>query len=70
MGELKPCPFCGDSGVRVFGDRPGEAMLGGFNVCCENPNCQATCRHSGNREKAIAAWNRRATTTLEGEQNG
>ncbi|MFD0738288.1 Lar family restriction alleviation protein [Lysobacter koreensis] len=57
---LLPCPFCASSDLRVLGDAHGEAMMGGFNVLCGNPNCQASARHSGQRDKAIAAWNRRA----------
>lgn len=52
--QLKPCPFCG-SVAHVF----DGSLLGGFSVVCDAPSCQATGRFSGDRDKAIAAWNRR-----------
>ncbi|HBL0726253.1 Lar family restriction alleviation protein [Serratia marcescens] len=56
--ELKPCPFCGNTAPQLM--TPDRIPLGGFMVCCPQPGCQAQCRLSGNRDKAIAAWNRRA----------
>ncbi|MBH1446646.1 Lar family restriction alleviation protein [Stenotrophomonas maltophilia] len=57
---LKPCPMCGGTDLRVMGDAPLQAILGGYHVFCDSPSCQCEGRHSGDREKAIRAWNRRA----------
>ncbi|RVT95233.1 restriction alleviation protein, Lar family [Rhodovarius crocodyli] len=50
----KPCPFCGSTFVRVIPD--GRAGPGTYVTCCE---CHAM-GGTGVRERAIAAWNRRA----------
>jgi Lar family restriction alleviation protein len=54
--ELKPCPFCG-----------GEAELTGYRapefwVHCPQIGCKASTEAFGSKDKAIAAWNTRATT--------
>jgi hypothetical protein len=51
---LEPCPFCGSEAEFV------SDCMGGKYVMCTHPGCQATCRYSGQPDKAIAAWNRRA----------
>jgi hypothetical protein len=52
---LKPCPFCG-----------GEAELTGYRapefwVHCPQIGCKASTEAFGSKERAIAAWNTRAT---------
>ncbi|HCT8909952.1 MULTISPECIES: hypothetical protein [Enterobacter] len=31
----------------------------GYQIACTSPSCQATGRFSGQRQKALAAWNNR-----------
>lgn len=72
MAELKPCPFCGSTNVRV-GDTKTDAITAGVVfpgrlMIVECMECFATagffrvkkCGVKGAREKAIAFWNRRA----------
>ncbi|TPV63451.1 MULTISPECIES: Lar family restriction alleviation protein [Serratia] len=66
--ELKPCPFCGNTTPQLM--TPDCIPLGGFMVCCPQPGCQAQCRLSGNRDKAIAAWNRRAGDSAREVERG
>ena len=58
MSELKPCPFCGHTEVELVG--AGDNWL----VGCKNGKCMGfvtvTDTGFGNKEIAIAAWNRRA----------
>ena len=72
MAELKPCPFCGSTNVKV-GDTKKDAVTGGivfpqriaFVECME---CFAAAGFfkvrkvgvKGAREKAVEYWNRRA----------
>jgi Lar family restriction alleviation protein len=67
MGEkLLPCPFCGGTEFFVIGDE-FAAILGGYHVSCRTPSCLAQGRHSGDRDKAIGAWNRRTPNEAGGE---
>ena len=53
MIELKPCPFCGSTDVRVIGDWFKKWV-----------QCQDCCAHSGlkdDKEEAAKAWSRRAS---------
>ena len=54
-GELKPCPFCGGQG-ELTGFAAPE-----FWVHCSAIGCKAGTEAFGSKERAIAAWNRRAT---------
>ncbi|MGL4684191.1 MAG: Lar family restriction alleviation protein [Hafnia alvei] len=57
--ELMPCPFCGSTPQLM---EPNEPMFfGGYVVACQQPSCQAQGRFSGQKDKAIAAWNRRVS---------
>ena len=54
---LSPCPFCGDTYIRVH-----FTKCGNFDVGCNTLNC--ICLHTEgklykNKEDAIKAWNRR-----------
>ncbi len=60
--ELKPCPFCGDSDVEVYGK--SGAFVGCNNCGAHGQSCDAT--HDlptkiWGPKQAIAAWNTRAS---------
>ncbi|MBP2290764.1 Lar family restriction alleviation protein [Azospirillum rugosum] len=63
--ELKPCPFCGpqtDDGKRIvlLEEREADGFVRGYTVRCDNCGVE----HSDEYEhEAIAAWNRRASST-------
>ncbi|RNC62775.1 MAG: hypothetical protein AWM53_01994 [Candidatus Dichloromethanomonas elyunquensis] len=58
MSELKTCPFCGNEHVTI------TQNYGYWHIGC--PQCQTafendgTCGRNKDKEKTIAAWNRRA----------
>ena len=59
MNDLKPCPFCNDTYIRVHFTKGGNYVVG-----CNTLNC--VCLHSEGKlfssvEKAVDAWNRRAS---------
>ena len=59
MTELKSCPFCGDTYVKVHLTKGYS-----FTVGCNTVNC--ICLHTEGKtfktqEDAIKAWNRRVT---------
>ncbi len=60
--ELKPCPFCGCTAklAKIENKELKETFCG---VICLNASCIATDIEPSftNEEKAIAAWNRRAS---------
>lgn len=56
MNKLIPCPFCGDTYIRV------RAKIGYYTVGCNTLTC--VCLHTYSKpfkteEDAIEAWNRR-----------
>lgn len=57
MNELKPCPFCGETGqtVELF-NMPFKGQ--GYAVCC--PDCGAMTYPSISPEVAKSRWNERA----------
>lgn len=58
MIELKPCPFCGDTYIKIQRSRAGYA------IGCNTVNCvvcNGRARAYEKEEDAIAAWNRRDT---------
>ena len=59
--KLKPCPFCG---CRPKLCQPGWGVYGHY-VMCVAVRCAANpvTKNYGSREKAVAAWNRRAAET-------
>lgn len=59
---LLPCPMCGGTDLKIMGE-DFKALLGGFHVYCNAPSCQCQGRHSGDRDKAVRAWNRRPSPT-------
>ena len=59
VSGLLPCPFCGQEGKALIGPiRDGAA------VCCSNFSCLGKVQafNPNAREKAIIAWNTRAST--------
>lgn len=52
--ELLPCPFCGGTDLKLFGEYAPE-----WWVCCET--CKAATQTRTNKSQAIEDWNRRAT---------
>jgi len=65
MSKLKPCPFCGASGISVHlsRERYETEKIWQYQVIC-NYNlggCGASACYSGTEIDAINAWNRRAT---------
>lgn len=60
MGELKPCPFCGD-----MPETEHMPEIGGYFVSCENGECSVnpSANNGGvdSEEAAIVAWNIRAS---------
>ncbi|WP_196615269.1 Lar family restriction alleviation protein [Citrobacter freundii] len=56
--EIKPCPFCGCAGQWLNHQFNG-IDFGGHQIACLNPSCQAQGRYSGQKQKALAAWNNR-----------
>lgn len=70
MDKLKPCPFCGGEAFVDTIEHSDENRPNGYryhgNIMCQV--CQASCGTTGfdetytlATEKAIKAWNRRAT---------
>lgn len=58
MGELLPCPFCGEDGrIERHGGGPMSTSLDWFCVCCTG--CEAHTWGGGTPELAVAAWNHR-----------
>lgn len=61
MAELKPCPFCGESGCPVHLQKIIYANedYKRWEVICET--CGAEMAEFVTPERAIEAWNRRTT---------
>lgn len=63
--QLSPCPFCGDTDVRVAcheWDKGGADYYVFCHACqCESP------RIENDRDAAITAWNRRVATRDRGK---
>lgn len=58
MSELKPCPFCGDTHIKIYRSRAG------YQVGCNTVNCIAyhgPVRAYLTEKEAAEAWNRRAS---------
>lgn len=56
---LLACPFCGGTSYVAVVDDYGSS----FSVKCNNPICGGAVRLWATRDRAIAAWNRRASPT-------
>ena len=57
MKDFKPCPFCGDTYIKVHIGRHY-----GFVVGCNTVNCicvHVTGKEFKTQEEAVKAWNRR-----------
>lgn len=64
MDELKACPFCGKSNLRVIGEYIERAQGYGFRSysVCHEASIYETCTGSASgatEAKAVEAWNRR-----------
>lgn len=57
MSELKPCPFCGESGSLYVEHMEGTTKRPAYRVYCDN--CGASHRFT-DRGDHIENWNRRA----------
>lgn len=51
--ELKPCPFCGSTAIRRWGEQDNIIPW----IQCEN--CMVSTGTYETKEEAIEAWNRR-----------
>lgn len=56
MAELKPCPFCGCTDIRVM--KEGESITERHRAICFRCSAQI---YRGTPKSAIEAWNRRAS---------
>lgn len=52
--ELKPCPFCGGTDLKLFGESAPE-----WWVTCQT--CRSSSPTSSSKGQAVGAWNRRVT---------
>lgn len=60
---LLPCPFCGSRGeIRMVTPMRGYSYL--WFIRCTDAYCRGAVIESSNREKAIAAWNRRTQPAM------
>ena len=56
--ELKPCPFCGGEAEVIT---HMQCMAKAYCVVCKDKECRGRAvKPLRDRDKAIAAWNRRA----------
>ena len=51
--KLQPCPFCGAK-ARLISDNRDKVYF----VMCSNIKCGVKLSTSGNKDEAIAKWNR------------
>ena len=59
MTDIKPCPFCG--GAAVLKTTPHIPSGTDYTPTCTDPSCAGRLTKKWtDKEKAIAAWNRRA----------
>ena len=67
---LLPCPFCGGPARLIHDTESDYRAFHSYQVECDQ--CDADSAGSADRDKAIAAWNRRATLSepTPGAQNG
>lgn len=66
MTDLKPCPFCGETNVKVFGPVGWYRDFGISHSCRVFFGGSGDFTISGKTEKeAIAAWNTRAGESHE-----
>ena len=68
--KLKPCPFCGFKAAgALLDDRPvklREPLSGAIVAVCPKCLAKGPVHVDQTTEEAIAAWNRRVSTRLDG----
>ena len=63
MGNLKPCPFCGEVATQIFSINPevsGTYVYGCCTIGCSGNALNRKWRYKTDKE-AREAWNRRAS---------
>ena len=61
--ELKLCPFCGRE--PKIEEHCVSSYPHSFTVSCDRSSCAESYFNRGTKQRAIAAWNRRAKPTGE-----
>lgn len=55
MYELRQCPFCGKTNLKIY-----EARKDYFYVECETAHCNTLGPGRSTKRRAVAAWNKRS----------
>lgn len=66
--KLLPCPFCGDTYIRVHFTKCGNYVMGCNTVNCVACHCEGKLFRT--EKQAIEAWNRRVPVKDEYEVYG
>ena len=65
MEQLKPCPFCGSTNVKIFAWSDGGICVKCLDCYCQtqasNDMCISDAKRQSAFEKIVEAWNRRVT---------
>lgn len=67
MSELRECPFCGGTDIRLYENDGGDYGKPSYSVDCINDDCGGGVELFPSEETAIAAWNTRADDALMDE---
>lgn len=66
--ELKPCPFCGSTDVKLVGSHTNDDCYSSYysyRVFCRNCGARGAEKRDEEKPLAIRAWNRRVELTGE-----